>query len=217
MPRSNNLIIAITGPSGAGKSTFANALQHTLQQELSQQRPTAQVAVIREDAYYRDQAHLTLEQRQHTDYDHPDALEHSLLLAHLNALANGKTVEIPVYDYAHHTRSHQTCKQLPVDVLILEGILLFSNPDLLHRFDLRLFVDTPLQHCLQRRIARDTVERGRTQPDVEAQFEQCVVPMYRQYLDVWQQNADLVIDGRKPTAAALELVMRKLSTAAKAG
>lgn len=200
-------IIAITGPSGAGKTTIANALR----QELGRHSSAPSVALIREDDYYRDQSHLSFAERLQTNYDHPDALEHSLLCTHLRALRAGKTVEIPFYDYTHHTRSNRTHVQQPVDVLILEGILLFSNPELLQMFDLRLFIDTPLDKCLQRRIARDTVERGRTRADVEAQFEACVVPMYREYLHIWQQQAHQVIDNSHfEPASALALVQHRL-------
>jgi len=202
----NKLIIAITGPSGTGKSTLATALSQALSQEQSSNR----VAVIHEDAYYRDQSHLTMAQREQTDYDHPDALEHSLLLTHLHALCNNNAVAVPVYDYTRHTRSDQTRQLQPADILILEGILLFSHPELMQRFDLRVFIDTPLDHCKQRRITRDTVERGRTRTDVEAQFERSVVPMYRHYLDIWRQQADLVVDGEAPTDVALERVLSKL-------
>ncbi|MES2606567.1 MAG: uridine kinase [Pseudomonadota bacterium] len=205
MPHAKPLIIAISGPSGTGKSTFATALA----QALSEQSP-ARVALIHEDAYYRDQSHLTMAQRQQTDYDHPAALEHSLLLTHLHALGQGNAVAVPVYDYTQHTRSERTLQQQPAEVLILEGILLFSNQELMQLANLRLFINTPLTHCKQRRIDRDTQERGRTRDAVEAQFEQCVVPMYRQYLDIWQQQADLVIDGEAPTAVAVALALAKL-------
>jgi uridine kinase len=204
-------IIAISGPSGAGKTTIANALR----QELLLQSPASRVALIREDDYYRDQSHLSFEQRLHTNYDHPAALEHSLLRAHLLTLQRGEAVEIPTYDYTRHTRSGRTHTQAPVDVLILEGILLFSNAELLQLFDLRVFVHTPLEQCLQRRIARDTTERGRTRGDVETQFEACVVPMYHDYLHIWQEQADLVIDGQCQPEAALELVLHKLGSHAE--
>lgn len=201
-------IIAISGPSGAGKTTIANALQ----QELLQQSPASRVALMREDDYYRDQSHLSFEQRLQTNYDHPNALEHSLLRAHLQALQHGKAVQMPIYDYTQHTRSQRTQVQAPVDVVILEGILLFSSAELLQMFDLRVFVHSPLEKCLQRRIARDTSERGRTRADVETQFEACVVPMYRDYLQIWQQQADLVIDNSNfQPASALELVKQKLA------
>ncbi len=201
-------IIAISGPSGAGKTTIANALR----QELLLQSPASRVALIREDDYYRDQSHLSFEQRLHTNYDHPAALEHSLLRAHLSALQQGMAVEIPTYDYTQHTRSSKTHAQAPVDVVILEGILLFSSPELLQLFDLRVFVHSPLEQCLQRRVARDTKERGRTRADVESQFEACVVPMYRDYLHIWQQQADLVIDNSNfQPASALALVRQELA------
>ena len=201
-------IIAISGPSGAGKTTIANALRT----ELGLHSPASRVALIREDDYYRDQSHLKFEQRLQTNYDHPAALEHSLLRDHLHALQQGAAVEIPSYDYTQHTRSDKTYTQAPVDVLILEGILLFSNAELLQLYDLRVFVHSPLEQCLQRRIARDTAERGRTHADVEAQFEACVVPMYHEYLHIWQQQADVVIDNTNfQPASTLALVRQKLA------
>jgi uridine kinase len=202
----NTFFVAISGPSGAGKTTLACTLAKTLSQS-----PTApSVAVIQEDAYYRDQSSLSLAERLKTNYDHPSALEHVLLEQHLRCLRQGQSIEIPVYDYAQHTRAEPRIRQTAAEVVIVEGILLFSSVSLLQQFDLRVFVDTPLEHCLQRRIVRDQQERGRSRASIEEQFEKSVLPMNQHYQPIWRQHADLHIVGTLSLPLAVESILRKL-------
>jgi uridine kinase len=195
-------IIAIAGPSGSGKSLFAERLLQVVQEELPQAPP----ALLREDAYYRDQAALSFAEREAVNYDHPDALEHSLLAAHLDALRAGDSVAVPRYDYSRHTRRPECDTVRPAPVIIVEGILLLSDAALRQRFDIRFFMDTPLDICLLRRIDRDLRERGRNLSSVTEQYERTVRPMYQQYIAPSAAHADMLITGGGLNTVALQVV-----------
>ena len=144
------VIIAIAGASASGKSLIAKTIYEELKHDLG----TDDIAVINEDSYYRDQSHLSLEQRQLTNYDHPKALDHDLLRTHLENLRQGKDVNIPIYDYAQHNRTEQTSHLTPKKIIILEGILLLTDPHLRELINASIFMDTPLDVCLIRRLVR---------------------------------------------------------------
>lgn len=199
-------IIAVTGASGAGKSHFSRELLQTLQKHS----PAIDIAILTEDAYYRDQADMAMAERVRVNYDHPDSIEHDLLLDHLLQLRRGQAVEVPVYDYTQHTRSDESVSLNPVELLIVEGILLFSNPLLRREFDLRLFVDTPLEVCLQRRLERDCRERGRTEQSVQEQFESTVKPMYHEFIVPAREHAHLLLDGTKNSSHSAGLMLTEL-------
>lgn len=190
-------IIAITGASGSGKTYLTNGLFESLQSR------NTNLAVIREDSYYRDQSHLPMEQRLGVNYDHPDSLEHELLVEHLRKLKSGQAVEVPEYDYAIHNRKLETSSVSSGQIILVEGILLLSNPQLREQFDATLFVDTPLDVCFARRLARDTVERGRTVESVVAQFETTVKPMFHRFIEPNKCHAKLLISGEKKRSAML--------------
>ena len=186
-------IIAITGASASGKTRFARALKQHIDSHFSH----VSVGLVGEDSYYRRQDHLPLSQREQVNYDHPDALEHDLLLHHLLELKAGNEVEVPSYDYAVHTRAEQVQTLAPTQLLILEGILLLSHDGLREHFDFSLFVDTPLDVCLNRRIERDLEERGRSRESVREQFETTVRPMYQQFIEPTRSHAHLTISGEE--------------------
>lgn len=146
------LIIAISGASGSGKSLFTKNLFNGFS---AQGRP---VQVLREDHYYRAQDHLPMEQREKNNYDHPNAFEHELLKAHLQALRDGQPIDYPHYCYKTHTRLPETERLNPAPVIILEGIMLLARTDLLPLYDVKIFIDTPLDICLMRRMMRDLKE-----------------------------------------------------------
>ncbi len=219
--------IAITGPSGAGKSTLARMLAEALDavgpREPGQRPGTrereacsdgSQAVVLAEDCYYRDQSHLSFAERLQTDYDQPAALEHELLAWHLGQLRRAAPVPVPRYDYAQHTRAEGCVWLAPRPFVIVEGILLFSSPQLLRHFDLKVWLDTPLATCLQRRIDRDVRERGRSRASVEAQFAATAAPMARRYRACWQQQADLVVTAELDLATAIDTLVRRLHHAA---
>ncbi|KIO35029.1 MULTISPECIES: uridine kinase [unclassified Shewanella] len=183
------VIIGIAGASASGKSLIAK----TIFEELCRDLGTDQIGVIAEDAYYKDQSHLSMDQRVLTNYDHPKALDHQLLCEHLSALKNGESVEIPQYSYTEHTRMAETVTMTPKKVIILEGILLLTDPHLREQMDASVFMDTPLDICFMRRLTRDVAERGRTMESVMQQYTQTVRPMFLQFIDPSKQYADIIV------------------------
>lgn len=183
------VIIGIAGASASGKSLIAN----TIFQELCRDLGTNQIGVINEDAYYRDQSHLTMDERVQTNYDHPKALDHQLLASHLEILKRGEAVNIPRYSYTEHTRMTETLEMQPKKVIILEGILLLTDPKLRDLMDASVFMDTPLDICFLRRLTRDVAERGRTMESVISQYKKTVRPMFLQFIEPSKQYADIIV------------------------
>jgi uridine kinase len=199
-------IIAITGPSGSGKTHLAQALQ----EELHSPSGNISTEILAEDSYYHDQADTPLEQRESVNYDHPSALEHELMLRHLRDLKSGASVDVPHYDYTRHTRSEQTRLLQPTTLLIVEGILLLSHSQLRQHFDLRLFVDTPLDLCLSRRMRRDCEERGRSRESVLEQFETTVRPMFHRFIEPTREHAHMVLSGDEEATAMAARIRKEL-------
>lgn len=189
MSSPQSVIIGIAGASASGKSLIAN----TIYDELCRDLGTNQIGVINEDAYYCDQSHLTMEQRVLTNYDHPKALDHALLAEHLVSLKAGQEVEIPMYSYTEHTRITDTTIMKPKKVIILEGILLLTDPKLRELMDASVFMDTPLDICFLRRLTRDVAERGRTMESVISQYQKTVRPMFLQFIEPSKQYADIIV------------------------
>ncbi len=188
MAKSSTLIIGIAGPSASGKSLFAQNLQSKLAEQLS-------VAILSADSYYRSQAHLTETQRTQINYDHPDAIEHALLIQHAQSIANGDSVDVPDYSFRKHDRTAETRRIGKVDVLIVEGILVLHWKQLRDLMQLRIFIDVPLEVCQKRRIERDATHRGRSVRSVIEQFQRQVRPMYSQFVNPSMREADLIVPG----------------------
>lgn len=190
-------IIGIAGASGSGKSQLA----HNIQQSFSD----TEVMLLSEDNYYKDQRNLSMAQRNIMNYDHPDAMDHALLADHLADLAAGREVERPVYSFHDHCRTLETVTILPPKVLILEGILLFSEEKLRNLIDLRVFMEVPLDICLIRRLERDVHERGRSMESVLAQYQATVRDGYLQHILPSRDYADLLVPegGDNPAAVAM--------------
>lgn len=199
---STPLVIGIAGASASGKTLVAKRIY----EELGQ----AQIVVIPEDSYYHDLADLAVEERAKVNFDHPNAFDHALCAKHVDMLRGGKSVDLPIYDYETHTRSEKTRRVEPTKIIIIEGILLFTNEELMSRMDIKLFVDTPLDVCLTRRIERDIVERGRTLESVISQYLKTVRPMYLKFIQPSKRNADLVIPKGGKNHVAIDLVLAKL-------
>lgn len=195
-------IIAIAGPSGSGKTLFAQ----TLCEEVQRAEPDIGLVLINEDAYYRDQRHLPLAERERVNYDHPAAIEQELLEEHLGKLRAGQHVDSPLYDYTVHTRRAETLELESAPVIIVEGILLLCNAALRKRFDIKFYMDTPLDICLLRRIERDVRERGRSVDSVSAQYHESVRPMYHEFIQPSAAHADMVITGGGRNRVALDIV-----------
>jgi len=136
---------------------------------------------------------MAMEERIQTNYDHPKAFDHQLLSDHINALQNNQSVEIPVYSYTEHTRTDEVINLSPKKIIIVEGILLLTDPKLREQIDASVFIDTPLDICLMRRLTRDISERGRTMDSVIEQYKQMVRPMFLQFIEPSKQYADIII------------------------
>ena len=201
------LIIAISGASGSGKSLFTENL---LDGFSEQGRP---VQILREDHYYRAQDHLPMAERECNNYDHPNAFEHELLKQHLAQLRNGNTIEYPHYCYKTHTRLPDTETLKPAPVIILEGIMLLARPDLLPLYDVKVFIDTPLDICLMRRMMRDVKERGRSIESVAAQYEMTVKPMYHQFIEPSRFTADVIVTQGGQNVIALDVISSHIKQA----
>lgn len=196
------IIIGIAGASASGKSLLATTIVNELGSE--------QVVVISEDSYYKDRSHLSLHERETINYDHPEALDHTLLCQHLDQLQSGATVQVPVYDFTQHTRSTQTRPTGPHAIIVLEGILLFTDPELRKRMDILIFMDTPLDVCLIRRMRRDMMERGRSLDSILEQYEQTVRPMYWQFIEPSKRYADIIVPRGGENRIAIDLIKAKM-------
>ena len=204
---STPLVIAISGASGSGKSLFTE----NLLKEFSEKGKPVQI--LREDHYYRAQDHLPMQEREKNNYDHPHAFEHELLAEHLSALRTWQSIDYPHYCYKTHTRLEQTEKLISAPVIIIEGIMLLANPELLPMFDVKIFVDTPLDICLLRRIKRDIAERGRTIDSVANQYESTVKPMYHQFIEPSRFTADVIVTQGGENRIALDVIKSHIQQA----
>jgi uridine kinase len=196
------LFVGIAGGSGSGKTTIARKMAAGL--------PSCSVATLVHDAYYKDHPNLPFAERQKVNYDHPDAHDNDLLIAHLDALSQGKSCDMPQYDFVSHSRRPQTQRLHTAPVVIVEGILVFAEPRLRERLDVKIFVDTDADIRLFRRIRRDIEERGRTFNQVREQYYSTVRPMHLQFVEPSKRWADLIIPEGGNNHVALDLVLGKL-------
>ena len=196
------LIIGIAGGTGSGKSTVAKAPERELGAD--------NVALISQDSYYVDNSHLPLEIRARQNYDHPDAFEDQLLLEHLRQLRQGRTINVPVYDFSQHLRTKETQVLIPKPVIIVEGILILANPELREIFDIKIFVDTDADTRVLRRIIRDIKERGRTLDSVCNQYLSTVKPMHEDFVEPSKRYADIIVPEGGHNRVALSLLISRI-------
>jgi uridine kinase len=196
------LIVGIAGGTGSGKTTVAHKLAAAM--------PTGRCVTIEHDAYYRDQGHLGAEERAVINYDHPAALESSLLAEHLAALRAGRAVDVPVYDFATHTRRGETRRVAAAPVVIVEGILVFAEAALREQMDVKIFVDTDPDIRLMRRIRRDLEQRGRTFQSVRDQYYATVRPMHIEHVEPTKRWADLIVPEGGDNRVALDVLLGHL-------
>lgn len=196
------IIIGISGPSASGKSLLANTIVNELGSD--------QVVVISEDAYYKDNSHLPLAERETINYDHPDAFDHALLCEHLRRLQNGEAVDIPVYSHSQHIRIPETQRIGRHTIIVLEGILIFSDKVLRDLMDIRIFMSAPLEICLIRRLKRDVVERHRSFESVLRQYETMVRPMYLQFIEPSSRYADIIVPRGGENRIAIDMIKAKM-------
>jgi len=204
-------IITITGPSASGKTLFAQTIHDELIDELGEEG----ISILNEDAYYRDQSHLSMSEREQTNYDHPSAFEHDLLVSHLKKITENQSVNVPIYCYKTHTRLDETRVFTPTKIVLVEGILLLSNKALRDQFDIKVYMDTPLDICLIRRIKRDLIERNRSIESVTNQYLETVRPMYYQFIEPSKAWADIVITRGGKNRMAIEVLKAKIRQLSK--
>ena len=190
--------LGITGGAASGKTTVADLLSEDLHGRIS---------VIQFDRYYRDQGHLDAEERSLVNYDHPDSLDHELLIEHLASLSEGESIDAPIYDFATHTRSEQTEKIESKEFIVVDGILIMAFVEIVERLTFKIFIDTPDETRLIRRIKRDMSERGRTEESVRKQFEASVLPMHKKFVEPFKDSTELIINGLDdPSKSAAKVI-----------
>lgn len=179
-------IVAIVGASGSGKSTVVDRLNAD---------PGVSMSVIQVDHYYRDLSHLSFEERDGVNFDHPNAIEFETLCEDLQALKRGESVNAPIYDFTVHNRASETQRIDANNIIILEGLLALADAETAALVDQVVFIDTPLEVCLQRRIERDAAERGRSEASVRDFWVTRAAPMFDAFIAPWRAQADLVLSG----------------------
>ncbi|AAT87225.1 uridine kinase [Streptococcus pyogenes M1 476] len=198
------IIIGVTGGSGGGKTSVSRAILDSF--------PNARIAMIQHDSYYKDQSHMSFEERVKTNYDHPLAFDTDFMIQQLKELLAGRPVDIPIYDYKKHTRSNTTFRQDPQDVIIVEGILVLEDERLRDLMDIKLFVDTDDDIRIIRRIKRDMMERGRSLESIIDQYTSVVKPMYHQFIEPSKRYADIVIPEGVSNVVAIDVINSKIAS-----
>ena len=198
------VVIGITGGSCSGKTSVTRAIYDVFRDHS--------VVVIEQDYYYKDQSHMTFEERLKTNYDHPLAFDTDLLIEHVNKLINREAIDKPVYDYVNHTRANEVIHVEPKDVIIIEGILVLEDERLRDLMDIKLFVDTDSDLRIIRRIQRDIKERGRTADSVIEQYVTAVRPMHNMFIEPTKRYADVIIPEGGDNDVAIDLMVTKIKT-----
>ena len=196
------LLIGIAGGSGSGKTTVVKKLMEAL--------PEDSISVVSQDAYYWDNGSLSPEAKKEINFDHPDAIEWDLLVKHLDMLKEGKTIPMPIYTYVTCARSAEVIPVKPTEVVIVEGILIMTCPELVKRLDIKIFVDTDGDDRLMRIIKRDIEERGRTVSDVLRHYETFVKPMHNQFIEPTKRLADIIIPQGGSNQVAIDIMASRI-------
>ena len=192
------LLIGITGGTGCGKTTVVN--------QIIKELPQGAVSVISQDSYYKDLSHLSFEERTKVNFDHPKSLDFELLKEHLSQLKAGKTIMQPTYSFVEHNRTPQVVPIAPCSVLIVQGILILSHPDLRDLFDIKIFVHADSDERLIRRIKRDTTERGRDIQEVLNRYQTTLKPMHQEFIEPTKEYADIIIPNNRHNKVAIDIV-----------
>ncbi len=194
--------IGIAGGTGSGKTTVVRKILERI--------PADRVALIPQDSYYRDNSHLPMEERQKMNFDHPDSLEFELLVEHLRLLKAGKPVQQPIYSYLTCTRAGETIPVEPKEVIILEGILIYTHLPLIDEIDLKVFVDADADDRLGRVIERDIMERGRDLKKVLDRYQQTVKPMHLQFIEPSKRYADIIVPQGGENEVAISMLLNTI-------
>ena len=192
------LIIGIAGGTGCGKTTVVDQIINEL--------PDGEVGVISQDSYYKDLSHLTYEERVDINFDHPRAIDFDLLIEHLGILRSGMPIDQPVYSFKEHNRTEKVIKTHPTKVIIVEGILIMTNPEIRDIFDIKIYVHADSDERLIRRLKRDINERGRDLSEVINRYQNTLKPMHDQFIEPTKEYADIIIPNNKYHTVALDIV-----------
>ncbi|MGP1500282.1 uridine kinase [Bergeyella cardium] len=201
------LVIGIAGGTGSGKTTVVN--------KILQQLNTEGVNVLSQDNYYHDNQHLSLAEREALNYDHPKSIDFELLVKNVKQLKNGESIEQPVYSFVTHSRTGDFVLVEPKNVLIVEGILVLTNKELLKEFDLKVFVHTDSDERLIRRIRRDIQERGRDLEEVLHRYQTTLKPMHQEFIEPSKNDADLIVPNMKHNNVAIDFLTTVINNSLK--
>ncbi|NVJ63932.1 MAG: uridine kinase [Flavobacteriaceae bacterium] len=192
------LIIGIAGGTGSGKTTVVN--------QITDELSTLDVGVISQDSYYNDLSHLNMEERRKVNFDHPSSIDFKLLEEHLNMLKEGKSIEQPHYSFVEHNRTGAYTKIVPTKVLIVEGILIMTDPKLRSLYDIKIFVHADSDERLIRRLKRDTRERGRDAEEVLSWYQKNLKPMHDEFIEPTKEFVDIIIPNNRYNTVAIDIV-----------
>ena len=192
------LIIGIAGGTGCGKTTVVN--------QIIDELPPDEVGIISQDSYYNDLSHMPMEERVKVNFDHPGAIDFELLCQHLEALKAGNAIEQPVYSFKEHNRTGVTETTIPRKVMIVEGILILTHPEVRDLFDIKIYVHADSDERLIRRIKRDVDERGRDIEEVLTRYQSTLKPMHQQFIEPTKEYADIIIPNNKYNTVAIDIV-----------
>ena len=196
------MLMGIAGGTGSGKTTVAKAIRRQLSEE--------EVVIISHDMYYCDNSHLSMDERERINYDHPDALDNDLLIKQLKELRGGKTIQRPIYSFTSHTRLNETVPVKPADVIIVEGILVLAHPELRNILDIKIYVDTDPDVRFIRRLTRDIKERGRSVQSVIDQYLNIVRLMHMEFVEPSKRYADIILPEGGFNKVAVDLIITKI-------
>lgn len=201
------LVIGIAGGTGSGKTTVVN--------NILQQLNAEGVNVLSQDNYYHDNHHLSLQEREALNYDHPKSIDFELLTKHVKALKKGESIEQPLYSFVTHSRTGDYVTVEPKNVLIVEGILVLTNQELLKEFDLKVFVHADSDERLIRRIRRDTQERGRDLHEVLHRYQTTLKPMHQEFIEPSKNEADLIVPNMRKNSVAIDFLSTVINNSLK--
>lgn len=192
------LIIGIAGGTGSGKTTVVNQIIEELKNE--------EVDVISQDSYYQDTSHLSFEDRKKINFDHPKSIDFDLLVSHLQDLKAGKNIQQPIYSFKEHNRTGETIEIEPRKVIIVEGILILTHPEIREMFDIKIYVHADSDERLIRRLKRDIAERGRDLEEVLNRYQTTLKPMHQQFIEPTKEFADIIIPTNRYNTVAVDIV-----------
>lgn len=203
------VVVGVAGGTGSGKTTVAT--------EILRRAGTDHISFIQHDAYYKDLSDLPMAQRAMQNFDHPDALDNELLIAHLQELKAGRPIQLPVYDFTTHSRTSRTVTVEPYPVILVEGILIFADEALRQLMDVRIYVDTDADIRFIRRLQRDIAERGRTMESVIHQYLATVRPMHEEYVEPSKRHANVIIPEGGFNEVAMEMIAARIRALLRGG